>query len=101
MLVVNRGCRMPARTLLKFEPVLGDPGSLPAPDTKVWTAADHKHGFCRSPPPLASRRMAYGALPGRRPPYGPGSDHRMLPERGCDCAQVRQQTEAKFKARRG
>ena len=43
MLVVNRGCRMPARTLLKFEPVLGDPGSLPAPDTKVWTAADHKH----------------------------------------------------------
>ena len=45
MLVVNRGCRMPARTLLKFEPVLGDPGSLPAPDTKVWTAADHKHAF--------------------------------------------------------
>ena len=35
VLVVNRGWRMPARTLLKFEPVLGD----------QWTAADHKHVF--------------------------------------------------------
>ena len=41
MLVVNRGCRMPARTLLDFKLVPVDQGS----SAQVWAAADHKHAF--------------------------------------------------------